>query len=231
MRIELSYIEDIKNSKDSEKIETGIRNFEKSLADGEHIEEEIFTELMDSLNIDINSIEKSNKEKLMADIDHIRSLYLQTKQRSKINREIKEKIKTSLRKAGILSPSLNRLNLKKIFERNERWIYRDYQSSIGDFMLKDTTGPRKFNIIGFADFIDKRNQWKGKYNNHIEAMDSLFMNLNIDEVSINDARPHQIRRMFKASVELLIILSDLSENFPISRSELTNLKVAIQNVV
>ncbi len=230
LRIELSYIEAIKISKDSEKIEAGIRNFESSLADGEHIEETIFIELMDQLNINVNSIEKSKKEKFIADIDYIRSLYLQTKQRSKISSEIKAKITTSLRKAGISNASLNRLNLKKLFKRKERWIYRDYQTSIGDFMLKDATGPRKYNIIGFADFIDKRNQWKGKYRNHIEALDSLFLNLDIDEVSINDARPHQMRRMFKASVEMLIVLSELSENFPIAKSDLKTLQKAAQNV-
>lgn len=230
LRIELSYLEGVKNSKDSDKIETGIRNFESSLADGDHIEEIIFRELMEDLGINSKSIESSKRNKFIAEIDHIRSLYLQTKNRYKIRKDIKNKIVAGLKKAGISNLNANHLDLEKLFERKERWLYRDYQSSIGDFMLKDTTGPRKFNIIGFADFIDKRNQWKNKYRNHIDALDSLFLDINIDEISINDARPQQLRKTFKATVEMIVILSEISKDLPISKNELKKLKEAIQNV-
>lgn len=95
--------------------------------------------------------------------------------------------------------------------RRESWIYRDWQSAIGDMMLTDSRNTeRRFEVIGFSRFEDAylKHLEDGEADNRwLERVVRLFYDLNLSRSEVFDARASQLRKVFSAGVEMVQVLS------------------------
>lgn len=105
---------------------------------------------------------------------------------------IKKKVKQSIRSLSI----------------REAWLYRDFQSGIGDLMIRNTEGgARRFEIIGFGEFEDLINspneaekRWVGRLNRIIDRLD-------ISGADQFDARVRLLEDILLATIDLLLTLN------------------------
>jgi hypothetical protein len=92
----------------------------------------------------------------------------------------------------------------------EAWIYRDWQSAIGDIMVQPTdSDARKFEVIGFGDFEQLLQTRTDRERLALERLFQVFDNLDLSIEDRFDARPTQLRRVAKASAELILALDDI----------------------
>jgi len=85
--------------------------------------------------------------------------------------------------------------------RQEAWIYRDWQTAIGDLMLvKIHKAIRSYDIIGFGEFeklfLEGKNIW-------LERVKSLFSNLNVGIDDRYDGRVVQLKNVYNCSFGLI----------------------------
>ncbi|MEO1257312.1 MAG: hypothetical protein AAFZ15_00895 [Bacteroidota bacterium] len=97
--------------------------------------------------------------------------------------------------------------------RRECWLYRDWQSAIGDMMLKESRGnARRFEVIGynqFEDFFLKHLDEKQENNRWLARVSRLFHDLSLKREDVNDARRLQLYMLFLAGVKLVNVLNEV----------------------
>lgn len=165
-KIELSNIS-VNSSKDYLAISNALNQFEKSLADGEHIEQSVLEQLSKLWNINLSKLTTLDKkllgieiEKLIDEICYLENTeypFLLTdenklKLASTVSERICEKVKCGKISDNNLKDTIS-FSIKEM-TRVEALIYRDWQSAIGDLMLKKSIkeSERKFDVIGFKEF-------------------------------------------------------------------------------
>lgn len=149
-------------------VHEAIDDFENALADGSWVEWERITRLCDLWllckpdalvktpdttalatqidNLIWDHIEKENVEDLSLLGDSARRTLCRT---------VADCISSQLRTNAIGEESLDRSwpDAFAILSMREAWIYRDWQSAIGDMMIRPTEAEeRRFEVIGFGDF-------------------------------------------------------------------------------
>ncbi|MCU7549828.1 hypothetical protein OCK74_11920 [Chitinophagaceae bacterium LB-8] len=216
-KIELSYIE-VEKTDDYKYIEKAITEFEKSLADGEHIEQSVLENLAEHWNLPINSLQKEDKNKLGVNIEKIIDEYC-FKEKVEIPLELSEETKQNLAKAvsdlicttikcskvdkEIINETV-KTTIKEM-SRVEAWIFRDWQSALGDMMIKKASNDteRKFEVIGFKEFEQLYTSNEPEDRKWIERIDRLFRNLDVSLNDRFDARTQQFKNIYKATYGLL----------------------------
>lgn len=115
----------------------------------------------------------------------------------------------------------NRITAINEICREYCWIYRDWQSAIGDEMMEKLQGAtRRFDVIGFADF-----QKKHEVNEWLKKVDSLFSNLDVSVDDRFDTRVKQLKELFHVLVDLIECLKGLvKKQETISEESLNGLK-------
>jgi hypothetical protein len=215
-KIELSHIEVQKND-DYQKINDAIEEFEKSLADGQHIEQQVFENLSKKWVLK-DSTPPEEKKKLGILVERIVDEYCfnenveipiflsDEKKRvlaKKVCDSICEHISIAPIDETIINESVN-FTIKEM-SRIEAWIFRDWQSALGDLMIKKSSSDveRKFEVIGFKEFeniyysqIPEEKKWIGRINR-------LLKNLDVSVEDRFDARTQQIVNIYKATYNLL----------------------------
>ena len=97
--------------------------------------------------------------------------------------------------------------------RRECWLYRDWQSAIGDMMLKESKGNvRRFEVVGynhFEDFFLKHLDENQENNRWLARVSRLFHDLSLKREDVNDARRLQLYMLFLAGVELVNVLNEV----------------------
>jgi len=92
--------------------------------------------------------------------------------------------------------------------RIETWIYRDWQNATGDLMLKSLENSlRRYDLIGYGEFEElfySENKW-------LLRLKRLFDNLNVEIDDRFDARVGQLKRLYKASIAILIAFNQFNE--------------------
>jgi hypothetical protein len=100
------------------------------------------------------------------------------------------------------------------------WVYRDWQSAIGDEMLVLLNNSyRYFDVIGFAEFTKKKdgNRW-------IKRVESLFSNLDVSIGNRFDTRVRQIKGIYISLISLIETLnSSINDYEGISKNSLETL--------
>jgi hypothetical protein len=96
----------------------------------------------------------------------------------------------------------------KILDIREAWIYRDWQTAIGDLLLRRVDRPdRTYDVIGFSEFeamctsgTDDQKKW-------IARLAAVFDDVDIATRDPYDHRPDQLRKLLKATAALTLELS------------------------
>lgn len=90
----------------------------------------------------------------------------------------------------------------------EAWLYRDWQASIGDMMIREKKiGNRNFEVLGFGDFEAMIFEPSNHQQRSLQRITALFDNLNMDRIDPYDARSTVIRKLLEAAAQLITALA------------------------
>lgn len=208
-----------------------IAEIERSLADGQHVEEQRVIELLRLWNVHENTISDSKQRiRLSAEIDGARQEFLSEK-KSLSPADLNEQDQLLLaRKCGQLVSEYSNVEIpaKLIDSRadqasiflgiKEAYIYRDWQTAIGDLMIVSATGgSRRFDVIGFGEFEDRylkahsnrQEAEKSTDRRWFDRLEALFHDLDMTKDGMFDARRQQIKNLHQACVALEKYLTEM----------------------
>jgi hypothetical protein len=201
-----------------------IGQIERALADGKHIEEQRVVELMRLWNVPETSVSDSrSRVRLAADIDIVLHEFIgEMNVRAASDRGIDNQIRLA-RKCGKLVSRYSNTEIPEklvdaradqasmFFGIEEAYIYRDWQTAIGDLMIVPATGgSRRFDVIGFGEFEDRylrahSNNEDAKNSSDrrwFDRLESLFHDLDMAKDGMFDARRQQIKNLHQACIGL-----------------------------
>lgn len=214
---EQSYLEGLKLKQHTE-IQHAIIFFQKKLADGSHVEVSILDDLIKLFNL--QSVAISENERAMIGVELEKIIFNYIPDNIKRNTILLDKGKQIELVKEALDHICQKTNQTKINEnviqekistaineisREFCWIYRDWQSAIGDEMIKEIKDAnRRFDVIGFVDFqsIHEENEW-------IKKADGLFAALDVSVDDRFDARVQQLKQVFDSVIQLIEVLKRL----------------------
>ncbi|KFF22919.1 hypothetical protein [Chryseobacterium sp. JM1] len=238
-KIELSHIE-VDTTDDYQQLEKAITGFEKSLADGEHIEQSILENLAKHWNLKIDKLQSEQRNKLGVDIEKAIdelcfkenveiALNLSDEGKKCLAKEVCHLICTTINSPKIDIEVINETVKTVIREmsRVEAWIFRDWQSALGDMMIKKASNDtdRKFEVIGFKEFEQIYFSEEPEDKKWIERIDRLFKNLDVSIDDRFDARTQQFRNIYNATYNLLEAYSKVkTSNIHLTANALKDLK-------
>lgn len=213
---EQSYLSGLK-VKQHNNIQVAIKYFQKVLADGSHVEVSILDELIQIFKLDKSKLSDSERALLGVKIEEIVFKYIPTNVKRNVselnfdkkNDLVKEivdlicsKTNQSLIAKEVIQEHIN-VSIGEI-SREYCWIYRDWQNAIGETMLKSIQNAnRRFDVISFAEFEEIKN------NNWLNKVDGLFTSIDVSIEDRFDSRVSQIKQLFGATVNLIIVLKSL----------------------
>jgi hypothetical protein len=214
---EQSYLEGLK-LKHHKKVQEAFNRFQKNLADGSHVEVSILDELIRLFNL--KPISLTYNEKVLIGVELEKTVFTYIPDSIKKNTSLLEENK----QIDMLEEILNYIcrktyqtNIKLEIIKEKRasaineisrefcWIYRDWQSAIGDVMLKEIQGAnRRYDVLGFAEFqcIHESNEW-------LKKVDGLFSSLDVSVDDRFDTRVQQLKQVFGSTVEIINVLRTL----------------------
>lgn len=214
---EQSYLAGIKIKQHND-IQAAIRQFQKVLADGSHVEVSILDELAKLYKLDKVELTDADRAMLGVKMEEVVFKYIPTNIKRNVNeleqtrqidliKEILDLICNKTSQTEISKDTIGELRQTAINEisREYCWIYRDWQNAIGETMLKTIQNAnRRFDILSFAEFeeIKLTNSWLNK-------ADGLFTSIDVSKEDRFDSRVSQLRLLFGAIVSLIIVLKRL----------------------
>lgn len=206
-------------------VHEAIRNFENSLADGSWVEWERITRLCDLwLLCKPNALKKApDTTALATQIDNLIWDHLETEKvddlsllaessRYMLCRTVADCLSLHLGTDEVGEASLKRSwpDAFAILSMREAWIYRDWQSTVGDIMIRPIEAEeRRFEVIGFGDFEHLFLVSDGKQPASLKRMFDLFDNLDLSIEDRFDARPTQLRSVAKATAQLVLAIDQI----------------------
>ncbi|MDB5576651.1 MAG: hypothetical protein JWR80_1827, partial [Bradyrhizobium sp.] len=194
-----------------------IGELEEALADGTHVELQRLEELSALWNV--TSIDRQLKGHIASLIDGERADYLAAKDALSF-RDLSEADQAELaercadiirREAGVdIAPDLIAATAKQTAVTlgiKEAYIYRDWQTAIGDLMLQDGKGgDRHFSVIGFGMFedmfIDAHKKKRSNVTRWFDRLERLIHDLDMTREDMFDARREQLRKLYACCVKL-----------------------------
>jgi hypothetical protein len=225
-RKERSYLSD-ELTKSSNEFDKLFSSFESSLADGHHIEDLRFQELVKLWSIPARSMPSVQiQHRIASEVDlfmdqsmiaagklsvaalhHTQQISLCKKIASHIAGQLSVSIPDTIVMAE-LKRAVAFLDIKELY------IYRDWQSAIGDLMLKEIDkAPRRFDVIGYGEFEARYMAAKGGQDGTdkiwFDRLEGLIHDLDMRVTGIFDARREQINNMYKDIVLLSQSFKDL----------------------
>ena len=217
---EHSYLEGFGDANNSD-IREAINSFQRVLADGSHVEVSIFEELSRLYELEQIKVSDQVKLEIGVGIERIVFEYIPDQVKKNVSELEKDK------KLGMVLSVMNLISKKtgqadldrdsiepKIdiaideIAREFCWIYRDWQSAIGDEMLVRMEGSyRYFDIIGFSEFSTKheKSEW-------LKKVDNLFSNLNVAIDDRFDTRVSQVKQIYTTLIVLIEKLNKTISN-------------------
>ena len=214
---EQSYLEGVK-LKQHKKVQEAFIQFQKYLADGSHVEVSILDYLIQLFNL--KTVTLADYEKVLIGVELEKTVFryipdnikkntslLDVNKQSEMLKEILDFIciKTHQPQIGLDIIKEKRVPAITEISREFCWIYRDWQSAIGDVMLKEIKGAtRRYDVIGFAEFqsIHEDNEW-------LKKVDGLFSSLDVSVDDRFDTRVQQLKQVFASCVEIINVLRTL----------------------
>ena len=214
---EQSYLEGMKIKHHSE-IQRTINDFQKKLADGSHVEVSILDDLIKLFNLKSASLSENERVLIGVELEKIVFKYISDNIKRNVNllsdekqielvKEVLDHIceKTSQSKVEKEVIKENISSAINEISREFCWIYRDWQSAIGDEMIKEIEGAnRRFDVVGFPEFklFHEKNEW-------IKKAHGLFASLDVSVDDRFDARVQQLKQVFDYLIQLIEVLKKL----------------------
>ncbi|WP_298566049.1 hypothetical protein [uncultured Aliiroseovarius sp.] len=94
----------------------------------------------------------------------------------------------------------------------EAWLYRDFQSGIGDMMIREISGAsRRFEVLGFREFEALLHSDEEETQRWMSRLVRVFDRLDISGADRFDARVQMLERTFLATIDLLVALTEIDK--------------------
>jgi hypothetical protein len=223
-RREFSYLR-VADPGDTKRVEEAIEEFEDALSNGSWIEKERVARLCELWRLceqeklrGLGSIQELGVQVDNLIWDHLESVklddvsLLDDASRQKLCRSIADCLSSHLKTNPVADASMDRSwpDAINIIGMREAWVYRDWQSAIGDIMLQSTQGDtRKFEVLGFGDFEQMLSAGSEKQKLALARLLAIFDDLNFSIEDRFDARPRQLRSIARASAKLIVAIHDV----------------------
>jgi hypothetical protein len=232
-RREFSYLR-VADPGDAFGVDEAIGNLEDALADGQWVEQERVKRLCELWHLcQAAQIEKLDFSELGVRVDNVVWDHLEQAKVDDVSL-LNEASRLTLCKnvAGCLSSHLNTNTVTEasldrtwpdamnVIGVREAWLYRDWQSAIGDVMIQPShSDSRKFEVIGFGDFEQIVLEGSRTQTLAFTRLLNVFDDLNLTIEDRFDARPRQLRGIAKASAKLVLAIHAIqgSESIVASR--------------
>jgi hypothetical protein len=223
-RREFSYLR-VADPGNAKGVHKAIDDFENSLADGSWVEWERITRLCDLwLLCKHDALERTPDARALAtQVDNLIWGYLEKTQvedvsfldesaRRALCRTVADCLSSHLRTNQVGDASLERSlpDAFSILAMREAWIYRDWQSAIGDIMIQPTEADdRRFEVIGFGDFENLVLTSSDRQRLSLKRLLDVFDNLDLSIEDRFDARPTQLRSVARAAADLILAINEI----------------------
>lgn len=204
------------------RLRDSIHNLEKSLSDGAHVETQRARSLatlwrlplptneneVSSLGVAIEQVLKpalqSQDASVANDLDHAARLELCEKVANVMSTRLRlDPLPTSVIEETV-GRAIHSLSIR------EAWLYRDFQSAIGDLMVKEVSGgARRFEVLGFGEFEDLLVSREIHAQRCVQRLNRMIDGLDISGADRFDARVQMLEDTFLAIIELLEALEEV----------------------
>lgn len=218
-RREFSYLK-VAESEAHGPIQEAITSFERALADGPAVaierlvklcnlwglEEAIDDEICQYLAVDLEIAIDEFFQGL--DVDEVN--LLSDVQKCELVSSAAKVITSSLRVQEIPQDVIEQSWARaiQIVDFKEAWIYRDWQSAIGDLMLRPIDGAeRRFEVIGFSEFESMCTDGTNVQKKWIFRLSAVLDGIDLSWKDPYDHRPSQLRAVLHATASLTLALS------------------------
>jgi hypothetical protein len=218
-RREFSYLR-VAEPGDAISVDEAINDFENALADGNWVEQERVVRLcelwhlctseklqgdqrIEALGVQVDNLIWDHLG--LANLDDV-SLLNEESQRA-LCRTIADCLSSHLRTNVVGDASMDRSwpDAFSIIGMREAWLYRDWQSAIGDVMIQPSqSDTRKFDVMGYGDFEQILSVGSEKQKLVLARLLAIFDNLDFSIEDRFDARPRQLRSIAKANAKLIL---------------------------
>ncbi|MGB3181621.1 MAG: hypothetical protein WBB45_09540 [Cyclobacteriaceae bacterium] len=235
---ELTSISEL-NQKAIYDINNTIRNIQKAFADGAHVEILKVKAILKLWSASFNE-DYPNVDEVAAKVDfrikkHVRNgnkniaKELNTDNQLKLIKDIADLLSKEF-KCSNLSDELIQETQQRAIEHlslKEAYLYRDWQSAIGDMMLIEINGDqRKYNVLDFYQFESKYFYEKDYINVWYNRVDKIIANLDPSKDDKSDLRIAQLQKITQAVSDLVILL--LSKDKELKKNYLDSYNLALQ---
>jgi hypothetical protein len=222
-RREFSYLRVAEPVK-AQDVDKAIESFEKALADGGWVEQERVVRLCELWQLGSASSLKTGEglELLGVKInnllwDILDESHLMKENASALSDEMKQDLcrKTAdciasfLGADAVIEASMRRTwrDAFCIITMREAWIYRDWQSAIGDLMTRiSELDARSFEVIGYGEFEQFASSEKGPQRSALDRLLAVFDGLDLSIQDRFDCRPRQLRAVAEATARLVLAI-------------------------
>jgi hypothetical protein len=201
-------------------IDDAISEFERALADGSWVERERVVRLVDlwklcrlaDLEADSNLLEDlgvlvDNAIYDVLEAEGVEDLVeLPENLHLSSCRNIAQLLSTGL-KTNLVSDATMQTTWPdafRILSMREAWIYKDWQDAVGDLMLRRIEGEdRKFEVLGYSKFEQLFRSADKKHRQLVDCLSDIFDEVDLSIEDRFDARPRQLRRLARATANLV----------------------------
>jgi hypothetical protein len=222
-RREFSYLR-IADPEGTQLVDDAIVSFEKALADGGWVEQERVHRLYElwQLGNSGSLSETEGIERLGTKVNNVFWEILEATNKEKkdspdLEREIKIRlcrmtadcITSHLKTNPITDAALDRTweEALNIITMREAWIYRDWQSAIGDVMTRRSQADeRHFEVIGYGEFELFLASGTDAEKLAVERLLSIFDGLDLSIEDRFDCRPRQLRSVARSTAEIILAI-------------------------
>jgi len=192
-----------------------------ALADGQHIEELRLDELVHLWRVPRDRVsDKQLRASLGSEIDGVLQAFiddrsilsaadLELSKKQEVVQKCADAIRATCRveiPSSLVDATVPQA--ATILGIREAYIYRDWQSAIGDMMIVEVSaGVRRFEVLGYAAFEEKYHQSRSQTSDNYERrwfdrIEMLFHDLDMKMSGIFDARRDQIKALRQGLLDL-----------------------------
>lgn len=199
-----------------------INSFEKALSDGDKVEVQRVRSISELWDIPLPSdkselsavgvaVEQVLKSELHANNADLASSLNEGVQ-MRLCRSVADTLTSRMRidpiEDKIVQETLHRAVLS--LSIREAWVYRDFQSGIGDLMIQRVSGgARQYEVIGFGDFEDILLSGEEKNSRWISRLNRIVDRLDVSGADRYDARVQLLEETFLSTIRLLCVLAQI----------------------